>query len=151
MRVKMTVSGVDEIRRRLERLGVDTAQEYIREAGREGAKVIQEDASERIQLGPHRDHLRDSIVIEETREQDGRIDFAIGPDKDHYWGRFVEFGHAVVRVTNRIKGPSGRTKRRITINLGQVPPHPFLRPALDTKRREANQRVAEILRRRLGL
>lgn len=147
----MTIEDVDEIRQRLEKIGVATAQDHIREAGRGGAEVIQEDASTRVNTGPHRKHLSDSIVVEEIREQDSRISFAIGPDKDHFWGRFVEFGHQQIRVTARIKGANGRTKKRITVNLGQVPPYPFMRPALDTKRRDANQRVAEILRRRLGL
>ncbi|MFZ5816299.1 MAG: HK97-gp10 family putative phage morphogenesis protein [Bacillota bacterium] len=151
MRVKLQVNGFDEIRKRLERLAVETVQDHLREAGRAGAEIIRQDASGRVNLGPHRQHLRDSLVIEEVRERDSRVDFGIGPDRDHWYGRLVEFGHAIVRVTNRVRNAKGRTVRRVVEVSGQVPPHPFLRPALDEKRKEANARVAEILRRRLGL
>jgi HK97 gp10 family phage protein len=157
VKVKMEITNADEIVKRLEQMEFGVANEHLQASAEVGAEIICEDASGRVNTGPHAEHLKDHIVAEVTKERDGRIDVSIGPDKaeganrDRFYGRLVEFGHVLVRVVNRIKNAKGRTVKRITKQVGTVPPHPFMRPALDTKRAEANQAVADELKRRLGL
>ncbi|HYF94422.1 MAG TPA: hypothetical protein VD969_19560 [Symbiobacteriaceae bacterium] len=150
MRVKVDLKGGDEIRKQLQRMTVDTVQCHIREAGMAGAEIIRDDAAGRVNTGPHAEHLKDHIVIEEVRERDSRVDFAIGPDRDRWWGRLVEFGHRIIRLKGYFS-KGGKRRYRILEAKGSVPAHPFLRPALDNKRQDANDRVADVLKRRLGL
>lgn len=54
-----------------------------------------------------------------------------------------------MRVIGRTQ--KGRRTYRIKKEIGQVPPHPFLRPAFDEKVDEAQKKAVEELRRRLKL
>lgn len=113
------------------------------DAALEGAEVIREEASRRAprRTGSLADHIVKELD-EEALERE-RVVVKVGPDRDHFYGLFVELGHAQVRVTGRYR--KGGRIYRVTENLGHVPPHPFLRPALDAKRQEAQQVIGRAL------
>lgn len=157
--VSVRVSGADEILRNLNRLPPQVRRQHLLEAVKPGAEVIKRAVEEKAPRGEGDatykgqpiGHLADSIVVEGEVMDDDAVIYKIGPDKHHFYAPFVEFGHAIVRVTNRIKNAAGRTIRRETQELGQVPPHPFMRPAYDESKNEAERAVARELQRRLGL
>lgn len=150
MRVTIQTKGLREIREALNMLPREVAGEPLREVALIGAEVIRQQAVANAEKRRRTGNLAKNIEKEIARESIGtRVVVHIGPNKDAWYGRLVEFGHAIVRVTNRIRNAAGRTVRRETVNLGQVPPHPWLRPAFDAKRREAQQVMEQEFRRRL--
>lgn len=150
MRVTIRTKGMQEIREALNMLPREMAGEHLREVALIGAEVIRQEAVANALKHKRSGNLAKNIEKEIARESIGsRVIVHVGPNKDAWYGRLVEFGHAIVRVTNRIRNAAGRTVRRVTVNLGQVPPHPWLRPAFDNKRREAQKVMEQEFRRRL--
>lgn len=138
MRVKFT--GGEEIQRRLEMLPREIAGKPLREAAMAGAEVIRQEAVRNAQAHQRTGTLAGDIHAEIAKESLGeRVVVHIGPGKKGWYGRLVEMGHALVRG-------SRKADKRV---IGQVPPHPWLRPALDTKKEEAKQAMAEEMERRL--
>lgn len=136
------VKGWQEIQQKLNRLTNELRAQVLVDAAMAGAEVIRHEASRRA---PRRTgSLAEHIVAEVTGKGSHWVRVDIGPDRDHFYGRFIEFGHALVRVTGRVR--RGRRTYRIKKVLGHVPPHPFLRPALDEGGRKAVEAVAEHLR-----
>lgn len=132
MRVK--VSGADEIARRLNLMG-EKAKEIIEPAAKAGAEIIRQAASSKVPRGKTGE-LADSIVAEVTEIKNLKATVSVGPDAKHFYGRFVEMGHAIV-VNKKV--------------VGSVEPRPFLRPALDETKDLVEQVVAEEVRRGLDL
>ena len=97
----------------------------LEKASLEGAEVISEEAGH---LAPRRayetsvGHLADHIITEVAKSTPSTCLVRIGPDEDHWYGRFSETG--TVKMAAR----------------------PFLRPALDTKQREAVEKFGESMR-----
>jgi HK97 gp10 family phage protein len=134
----LSIDGMPELLRKLEQLG--RQGEQIRDkALLEGAKIIQEAASQKVNLGPHKEHLKDSIVVSEVND-DGTVD--IGPDRDHFYGLFVEFG----RSAGTYKTKTGKQK-----SYPAAPPYPFLQPAFEENKEQVQQKMADVIRRELGL
>jgi HK97 gp10 family phage protein len=150
IRMRVKLEGAEQIARRLQILGKEAAREHLEASARSGAEVIRRAASDNARSGPYATgDLADHVVAEVTKARAGRVEVSVGPDRDHWYGRLVELGHALVRVVARVR--KGGRVRRITENLGNVPPHPWLRPALDENTDEAQRVVGEELRRRLRL
>lgn len=104
-----------------------------------GGQIIQKEAIQRI----HRvsGFLQDHIIVELQEATPQKAVVAVGTDKKGFYGLFVEMGHRLVR---------GR-KRSEKKEIGYVPPHPFLRPALEASEEEVKKTIAAEIKRRLGL
>ncbi len=140
MRMRIRCTGGEEIQRRLQMLPREIAGEPMREAAMAGAEVIRQEAVKNAQAHRRTGTLAGDIHAEIAKESIGeRVVVHIGPGKKGWYGRLLEFGHAIVR---------GRRKAEKRV-IGQVPPHPWLRPALDAKKEEAKHAMAEELERRL--
>lgn len=135
---RVKVEGVDQLVRRLNVLPREVSRENLLAATMEGAEVIRAAAAEKAPK--ERGGLAKSIMAapDEKRTTPSRAVALIGPDSEHFYGLFVEMGHEVVM-------PGGGK------SVGDVPPRPFLRPALDESRRGIRAVIAEALRTRLGL
>lgn len=152
MSIRMRVSwrGLEEIQRRLDMMPREVAGEHLREVALAGAEVIRQQAVQNALKHKRTGNLAEHIAKEIAKETTGsRVVVHIGPTREAWYGRLVEFGHKLVRVTGRVR--RGRRVYRIKQELGHVPPYPWLRPALDGKKREAQQVMAEEFQRRLGL
>lgn len=148
MRLTIRTKGMQEIREALNLLPREVAGEHLREVALIGAEVIRQEAIANALKHKRTGTLAKSIVSEISRESIGsRVVVLIGPNRDGWYGRLVEFGHRLVRVTGRYR--KGGRIYRITKELGHVPPHPWLRPAFDSKRREAQRVMEQEFRRRL--
>lgn len=140
MRMRIKFTGGEEIQRRLEMLPREIAGEPMREAAMAGAEVIRRQAEANALAHKKSGTLAGDIHAEIAKEDIGaKVTVRIGPGKKGWYGRLVEMGHALVRGSRKAEKQT----------IGQVPPHPWLRPALDTKKEEAKQVMAEELERRL--
>lgn len=116
---------IDKLLKILDKLPTVVAKKVVRNAARAGANVIKKEAKELAPFNPKRKsgiHLKDGIIV---RRLEGENDvFRIGTiSKEVPHGHLQEFGTMDHR------------------------PHPFLRPAVDTKIGEATQKVNQILDR----
>ena len=134
MKVRMKVEGGDKLARKLQMLAEEVAREHMRECALAGAEVIR---AEVATLAPHKTGTLAGDIQKEVKKQTkSRVDVHIGPGKEGWYGRLVEDGHAIVVAGKKV---------------GDVPPHPFMRPAFDAKTDEAYDAFAAELKRRLGL
>lgn len=142
MRMTVRAKGIEEIRNRLNMLPREVAGEHLREVALEGAEVIRAEAEKNARERKVTGTLASDIHAEIAKESIGvRVVVHIGPGKKGWYGRLVEMGHAIVR---------GRRKADKKI-IGYAPPHPWLRPAFDAKKREAQEVMIRSFRRRLKL
>lgn len=140
MRLTIRTKGMEEIRQALNMLPREVAGEHLREVAMMGAEVIRQEAIQNALKHKKSGTLASDIHKEIAKETIGtRVVVHIGPGKKGWYGRLVELGHAIVR---------GRRKAEKKV-VGHAPPHPWLRPALDAKRREAQKLMADEFRRRL--
>jgi len=120
----VNMSGMDELLAQLDRLGED-ASKALKEAVMKGAEVVREDASRRA---PRRTgKLSQSIIIESAEVDPDYISVKIGPNKEAFYGTFVEKGTSKMHAK------------------------PFLRPAWDANKENVKKIISDELRRRLGL
>ena len=134
MRVRMKVEGGDKIARKLQMMAEEVARTHMRECALAGAEVIRAEAAT---LAPRKTGTLAGDIQKEVKKQTkSRVDVHIGPGKKGWYGRLVEDGHAIVVAGKKV---------------GDVPPHPFMRPAFDAKTGEAYDAFEAELKRRLGL
>ena len=134
MNVRMKVEGGDKLARKLQMLAEEVAKEHMRECALAGAEVIRAEAAT---LAPRKTGTLAGDIQKEVKKQTkSRVDVHIGPGKEGWYGRLVEDGHAIVVAGKKV---------------GDVPPHPFMRPAFDAKTGEAYDAFEAELKRRLGL
>ena len=143
--LRVKVEGGNQLARRLAILPQDVSGEHLRQAALSGAGVIRKAASDNVKRGPGKTrikgkvvgHLADHIIAEvEPVKSPLKVGVKVGPDKEHFYGPMLENGHALVR--------NGKV-------VGNVEPHPFMRPAMDEHLEEAQGVVTAEIRRRLGL
>ncbi|HOB89657.1 MAG TPA: HK97 gp10 family phage protein [Bacillota bacterium] len=134
MKVRMKVEGGDKIARKLQMMAEEVARTHMRECALAGAEVIRAEAAT---LAPRKTGTLAGDIQKEVKKQTkSRVDVHIGPGKEGWYGRLVEDGHAIVVAGKKV---------------GDVPPHPFMRPAFDAKTGEAYDAFEAELKRRLGL
>ena len=125
--IKAQVKGMPELKMAIRALQAE-CKSALKEAILAGAQPIHDEAE---LIAPRSDnptevgHLADHIEIEVAKSTPSTCLVRIGPDEDHWYGRFSETG--TVKMAAR----------------------PYLRPALDTKQKEAIREFAAVMKRRL--
>lgn len=115
-------------------------QEGLSEGIMDAADLVKKDAEDNIHRVEKRGwSMQDHITTELVENTPEFVRAKIGPDKKAFWGLFVEFGHALVK---------GKGKNRTVV--GRVPPHPFLRPALDENGAEITKTIQKAVDEKLG-
>jgi HK97 gp10 family phage protein len=138
--LKVQVEGVDELARQLRRVGVST-QQALCVAVLAGAEVIRAAANP---LAP--EPVIDTEVEESTKE---RAVAAVGPPKDRWFYQFFETGaqsHDITGSPLVFEGDEGLVITGRVRHPGMVA-RPFLRPAFDSRKRAAQDKVGDELRR----
>ena len=111
-------------------------QKNLTEGVMNAADIVKEDAADNIHRVEKRGwSMQDHITTELIESTPDFVRVRIGPDKKAFWGLFVEFGHALVR---------GKGKNKAVV--GHVPPHPFLRPALE----ENSDEIIKAIQKSIG-
>lgn len=148
MKMQVRLKGAEDIKQRLNLLPKEIAGQELREVALQGAEVIRKQAEANALAHKVTGTLAGDIQAAIARESLGQqVVVHVGPGKEGWYGRLVEFGHAQVRVTGRVR--RGRRTYRIKQQLGQVPSHPWLRPAFDATKEQAQNLMADEFRRRL--
>jgi HK97 gp10 family phage protein len=119
--MSLQLHGMEQLLRQLEQVGSE-AERVKKDALLAGAEVVQQAASERAPRDTGK--LAENIVISDIKE-DGTVD--IGPDRDRFYGLFVELG------TTKMSAK------------------PFLGPAFEENKDQVQQKMADVIRRELGL
>lgn len=143
--MSIEITGLEEMRARLNELEMRVREEYIAKAVKAGATVI---ADAMLEGAPELDEknsgsdalepgsLRDDIKVRERMDKDGFAVAIIGPGKKTaHVARFVEYGHRLVKGKKEI---------------GQVPAHSFLRPAFERSEADAIEKFKEVLREEIS-
>ncbi|MEH7157472.1 HK97-gp10 family putative phage morphogenesis protein [Neobacillus drentensis] len=122
MGAEITFSGMDELLRRLEQLG-EQSETVKKKALEEGAEVIRaEIESNAKRSNINHEHMADGII---TNIKDDVA--VIGPGAEFYYSHFLEFG------------------------TSKMAAQPFMGPSFERKKEEAKEKMAEVIRRELGL
>jgi len=153
----LEISGLGDLRANLGELRQAASDDATRQALRAAAALIRD---EEQQIAPVLDDwtaqstalppraLKDGIEFRIRKDGPGFLTALIGPRKGtRRAAHLVEFGHRLIKggrshVGARGAEGSGR-------EIGQVPAHPFLRPAFDSKWRPALALFAETLKLQL--
>lgn len=120
--VTVKILGQQELESALNQLGA-RAEAVLEEAVLAGAEVIRDEASNRAPRRTGR--LAKNIVAEVVEKSATGVAVKVGPSKEVFYGRFVEFGTSKMRS------------------------QPFLYPTLEAKKAEAQAAIREIIRRAL--
>lgn len=128
--IRMEVTGLAELERKLIALGEKAGTKVLREAGKAALEIVEQDMKEHAGYdesakGPH---MRDSIKIRSTTRTKGNavVVLRVGPSKQHYIKALAqEFG----------------TVKQI--------PDPFIRPALDYNKSRVLRILAVEIRDRI--
>jgi HK97 gp10 family phage protein len=152
--ITVEILGLAELQQKLTELSTTAADRCIRTALRAGAEIeqaaIQERAPERPDLPSGTalppGALANDIVVHVRKSDQGNLSAIIGPDKyTSHVARWVEYGHRLVvggyssmdKRTGKYRGP-GQHK-------GDVPAHPFIRPAFEATRDEVTTAITTTL------
>lgn len=135
------IEGGPELKRALERLQVNV-QNVLEEAVQAGAQVIMDAANDQAP-GPN-------VRMETEEKTADSVTVAIGPDKDHWYYKFLESGaqpHEISSATALVfEGDSGIVVTRAVAHTGMAA-RPFLRPAVDENEGKATEAVGDVIRR----
>lgn len=147
---ELTITGGQELADLLSALPARMANNVMRNALYAGAAVIRDEARRLAPLGhpplPKGESpatLRRGIVATRARGSRDTLAAKVHLTKDAWYGRLVEFGHRIAA------GGSLRWGRKRGRQVGAVAPHPFMRPAFDSKRQAAVDAIAEYAREKI--
>lgn len=137
MPVEVTIEGFEEMAKKLEALG-QSVGDVMRAAVIKAAEPIKQDMISRIHSVDGDLASSIQIVARRGRENDWQgVRVQATPPKGAH-AHLVEFGHALVK---------GGTLKQGGVVIGNVPAHPFARPARRAKGKIAEAIITEELRR----
>jgi HK97 gp10 family phage protein len=146
---ELTITGGKELADLLAAMPDRAANNVMRGALYAGAVVIRDEARRLAPLGhpplPKGESaatLRKGIIASRGRGTRGTLVAKVHLSKEAWYGRLVEFGHRIA------KGGALRGRRRGRV-AGNVPAHPFMRPAFDSKREAAVAAIIAYAHRRI--
>lgn len=138
MTFRAEIENMDDLEKKIVGLRKDMSK-ILETATQAGANVIADEA-DHLAPGPH----IDTEVVELTWSH---ADIEIGPDKEHWYYKFFETGTAAHEVTPRsvggleFPGAEGEMVVRQVVFVSGMPASPFMRPAFDGKKNEAEEAV----------
>lgn len=138
--INLDFSGLDEIARDLETLSRAENNKVLRDATRAGAEVLREEV---IQWAPERTGKMKKNVVILTQKARRRGEIASGV---HIRGVNPRTGNS----DNTMKASNPRNAfywRFVELGTVNMPAHPFVRPAFDTRQEQAAQVAMERMNR----
>ncbi|EGT4316085.1 hypothetical protein DOX48_22040 [Cronobacter malonaticus] len=138
--INLDFSGLDEIARDLETLSRAENNKVLRDATRAGAEVLREEV---IQRAPERSGKLKKNVVVLTQKSRRRGEISSGV---HIRGRNMRTGNS----DNSMKASDPRNAfywRFVELGTVNMPAHPFVRPAFDTRQEQAAQVAMERMNR----
>lgn len=138
--INLDFSGLDEIARDLETLSRAENNKVLRDATRAGAEVLREEV---IQRAPERSGKLKKNVVVLTQKSRRRGEISSGV---HIRGRNMRTGNS----DNSMKASDPKNAfywRFVELGTVNMPAHPFVRPAFDTRQEQAAQAAMERMNR----
>ena len=121
---RLETEGLEELINAVQRMGSEGRKienKALKEAGAVMKEAIQNEAP--VRTGK----LKESITVSGVKTKDGVKYVEVGPGKDVYWGKFIEFGTVKLRAK------------------------PFMAPGYENAKERILSAIKEELRRGLGL
>ena len=146
---EIEMTGEKELAKALEALGSAVADklEGIAHAGATPVKEAAKDKAPQLS-----GDLSDKMTQETLEKSKTAVEVGVGPDKDTFWGLFIEFGvgahHVKHVVAQALQIEQGFA---VSADIPAIPAQPFLRPALDENIDAAINAIAEEAKKVLGL
>jgi HK97 gp10 family phage protein len=129
--VTAKITGLDEVKRNLEKIGQDLSSKVLRHSLQAGVNVLGVAVQERTPKNTGLLAASVGTVVSLSAKEGGGVAVVGFGDQGHV-ARLVEFGHRMVTH-------AGKT-------VGQVPMHPFIRPAFDASAPAAVEAFTETMR-----
>jgi len=143
------ITGEAELMNRLNAMANDLKKDITKEALIAGAEIVKR-AAESKAHGSVAQH----IEIETIFVGQGLPKVLIGPDKDHWYAAFQEFGakrHTIkIGAGKKILSDGSEVFGR-EVNHPGVTAKPFMRPAIDDNEAQVKAAMMAVIRRRLGV
>lgn len=147
----VTIIGLEDFRKQLERLGKCAREEALRDAAEAGARVVEAQAKINIEskFSKHsRGGLAGSIIVE-VKEKATSAEAKIGPSS--VYGRIQELGGTIKPVRAKLLSwIDPETGKRHVAKRVMLPARPYLRPALDEHKGEVEEAVKVTIRRKIA-
>ncbi|MCB0190646.1 MAG: HK97 gp10 family phage protein [Anaerolineae bacterium] len=144
-----TIEGGSELAAKLKAMGKE-ADRVLLDAVTAGADVMQRAAA--ANASQISSDLSAGVVVKTSREEDGSVELAVGPDPERFWGLFWEFGadsHSIdPKTAKALQFVNGEFAARVKDHPG-IPETPWLTPAFEEKKEVAQEAIAEALRKAL--
>jgi HK97 gp10 family phage protein len=142
------LKGGRELQEMLNTLAPKLEQNILRSALRAGAKVILEEAKQNVPVSSG--DLRDSLRVS-TNSKKGRVTASVkAGNKKVFYSRFIEFGVAAHTITSKTGYLSFLGNAYKSVEHPGLQPKAFLRPAFDSKQREAIEAIGLHIGKRLN-
>ena len=141
MSFRSEIKGDKDFEKKLIGLRKDMSK-ILEEAAQAGADVIADEANH-LAPGPN-------IETEVVESKMTHADVEIGPDEDHWYYRFFEFGAGPHEISPssvgglQFPGREGEAVVRMIAHHQGMGASPFLRPAHDGKQKEAEQATGKV-------
>jgi HK97 gp10 family phage protein len=149
--ISIDIEGLSDLQAKLDDLSTKATERAIRAALKAGAAIEQAAITERAPVKVDtggtlpEGALKSDIVVKMTRDDQGTILAVVGPGKlTTHVARWVEYGHRQVRGGYSRKLADGST-RGPGSQTGEVPEHPFIRPAYEATRQEVADAICTTL------
>lgn len=126
--MSIEITGINEMLAKIEKLGKNV-EKIKKKALSKGAEVLKTEISQNaVRSSTHAKHLADNIEISDVKVgSDGLEYLLVGPTKEYFYGKFLEFGTVKMRA------------------------RPFMEPALLSKKQEVLEKIAEEIRSELNV
>ena len=120
----MKVDGMENLLAEIEKLG-QKGSRIENKALKEAGDVVKESIEKEVPVRTGK--LKQSITVSRVKTKDGVKRVEVGPDKDGYYGKFVEFGTVKMKA------------------------NPFMSRGYETSKEEAMEAIEKNLKEGLGL
>ena len=147
------LKGFDELDRRLHALPEKVAKKILRQSCVEGAKIIATEADRLIRSKVKIKHAGKTTSIQ-TSQHYSTVTCRIGSSGKKWYLKFFETGTVISNKAMQGLKHTAKIRERMARRVGgmwRISPRPWLRPALDTTKEKALEKVGHELGSRIEL
>jgi len=146
----ITVEGTAEINAALKRLGAE-ATAIATDATMAGAEIVRAEAAKKAAQTSQR--LANGMLKEADTTKSNEVTVKVGPDKELFWGRYIEFGASPHHIAPDQAKALQIDLKQFTANVNHpgIDAKPFLRPTIDETADAVQAEIAKQLKKKLNL
>jgi HK97 gp10 family phage protein len=161
----LKITGLDDVRRRIEGVSDKLVKNVLRSAVRQGANVVRNQARANFNgaVGPNdvTTALRSSIRVTPRRGTPTRVSVSVVAGEmtkaqtkkfginSAFYALWVEKGHINRKAGQALRGSKATLKTIREASTNNTPAHPFMQPAIETKAQEALNVIVQAIGEKL--